>query len=169
MKLRILICGLVLAGVSACASEEKVEVVKPVILEEPPLVQQVKMFEPNMEELFSNESVIFYPLDKPAGAVKQSFPKYQSVLDNTTAGGYTVFDPSVTVYALDGKSQKPAYLPEYSVPQHAAQYETNMRLEERRAAAAIPPLPEELARPEPSLTRETQQQPRRRPPVLTGY
>lgn len=38
-----------------------------------------------------------------------------SVLDNTTAGGYTVFDESVTVYPLPGEDA-PAYMPDYAVP-----------------------------------------------------
>lgn len=44
-----------------------------------------------------------------------------SVLDNTTSGGYTVFDDSVTVYPLPGESA-PAYMPTYAVPPLQAQY-----------------------------------------------
>ncbi len=139
MKFKSFILSAIMIGVSACAS--KPEVVKPVIIEEPPLVQQVRNYEIDHAVQFSNESVIYYPINKPAGAVKQKFPEYRGVLDNTTAGGYTVFDPSVTVYAVDGQSVRPSYLPEYSVPQHAAQYKTNMMLEERRQAEAIPPMP----------------------------
>lgn len=38
-----------------------------------------------------------------------------SILDNTTAGGYTVFDESVTVYPLPGENL-PGFMPTYAVP-----------------------------------------------------
>lgn len=41
--------------------------------------------------------------------------RMHSVLDNTTSGGYTVFDNSVTVYPLPG-DDVPGYLPSYAVP-----------------------------------------------------
>lgn len=44
-----------------------------------------------------------------------------SVLDNTTAGGYTVFDESVKVFPLPG-NDVPEYLPSYAVPPLEGQY-----------------------------------------------
>lgn len=44
-----------------------------------------------------------------------------SVIDNTTAGGYTVFDESVKVFPLPG-DDVPAYVPSYAVPPLEGQY-----------------------------------------------
>ena len=44
-----------------------------------------------------------------------------SVLENTTSGGYTVFDESVRVYPLPG-NDTPDYLPTYAVPPLEGQY-----------------------------------------------
>lgn len=77
----------------------------------------------NPVEALANENVIVYPVDEPIDANKREFPEYRGVMDNTTAGGYTVFDPSVTVYAVEGGgASRPDYLPEYSVPKYAEQY-----------------------------------------------
>ncbi len=161
MKLKYLTLGLVLTIVQACTTIDEV-VQKPVIEMAPassPAVMKHAPVKINKEVIFSNKSVIYYPLDKPAGAVQQKFPTYQSVLDNTTAGGYTVFDPSVTVYSLSGASNKPTYLPQYSVPQYAAQYEAERRVEERELEAeAILPLPVIAPRSPVMLTRVEEQE-----------
>lgn len=47
----------------------------------------------------------------------------QGVLENTTTGGYTVFDESVTVYPLPGETA-PGFLPAYAVPPLKEQYGT---------------------------------------------
>jgi len=168
MKLKLLILSLIVVSLNACATQKTMP--EPAVFE-PVVVEKPRDYSINYEQQFSNDSVIYYPLDKPAGAVTQKFPKYQSVLDNTTAGGYTVFDPSVTVYALDGQSAKPNYLPDYSVPQHAAQYEQQRRMEERKAAEIIPPLPQAVQRPAPLLTAPRPRTPNngRSPRLLTGY
>jgi len=165
--MKLLLLGLVI-GLSACASKKQVQEPMPV---EPVIFEKPRDYSINYEQQFSNDSVIYYPLDKPAGNVTRKFPEYRSVLDNTTAGGYTVFDPSVTVFALDGVSNKPAYLPDYSVPQYAAQYQTQRRIDERKAAEIIPPLPQAMQRPAPLLTQPRPRTPNqgRSPRLLTGY
>jgi len=159
----------IVIALGACATNKQ-EVKQPVMVE-PIVIEKPRDHSINYEQQFSNDSVIFYPLNKPAGAVTQTFPKYQSVLDNTTAGGYTVFDPSVTVYAVDGQSAKPAYLPDYSVPQYSAQYEQQRRIDARKAAEIIPPLPQAVQRPAPLLTQPRPRTPDngRSPRLLTGY
>jgi hypothetical protein len=73
----------------------------------------------DMAAIMSNENVIVFPIDGTVDARRTEFPEYRGVMENTTAGGYTVFDPSVTVYAVEGGSvQRPSYLPEYSVPKY---------------------------------------------------
>lgn len=78
----------------------------------------------DMPAQFSNESVIVFPVTGEIDSSRTIFPEYRGVLENTTAGGYTVFDPSVSVFALDGRGVRPNYLPEYSVPQYAEQYKS---------------------------------------------
>lgn len=171
MKFKIIMLGVVVSGLSACASTKEKPAVAPVVVAPQAVVQAKRPYNPNMEEIFSNESVIYYPLDKSPASVKQKFPEYRSVLDNTTAGGYTVFDPSVTVYALNNNGGKPDYLPAYSVPQYAAQYKTDVKIQEQKAAAIIPPLPQSYNTPRAPLTSPAPavQQQRRSRPVLTGY
>jgi len=74
----------------------------------------------NMASIMSNENVIVYPVDGNIDVQRMEFPEYRGTMENTTASGYTVFDPSVTVYAVEGDVvQRPSYLPEYSVPKYA--------------------------------------------------
>jgi hypothetical protein len=168
MKLNFLILSLIVISLGACATREA-----PIIIVDstPRVIEKPRDYTINYEQQFSNDSVIYYPLDKPVGAVTQKFPEYRSILDNTTAGGYTVFDPSVTVYALDGVSNKPNYLPEYSVPQHAAQYEQIRRTEERKAAQIILPLPQTMQRHSKLVATSGARTPTqgRSPRLLTGY
>lgn len=92
----------------------------------PPQVQTYEMGKVEMAEALSNENVIVYSVDGDLDENRREFPEYRSVLENTTAGGYTVFDPSVTVYAVEGGGMKrPSYLPHYSVPQYAEQYRSS--------------------------------------------
>lgn len=68
-----------------------------------------------------------------------------SVLDNTTAGGYTVFDESVKVYPLPG-DDVPAYVPSYAVPPLKGQYKKEPPLVGQRpmglaSAGMLPPVP----------------------------
>lgn len=168
MKLKFLLLSLVVMSLGACAQKAE-----PVIIveSEPVVIENPRDYSINYERQLSNDSVIYYPLDKPIGSVTRKFSTYRSVLDNTTAGGYTVFDPSVTVYALNGANNKPDYMPEYSVPQYAAQYQTQKWLEERKAAAIIPPLPQAMQHPAPLLNRSIPRSPSqgRSPRLLTGY
>lgn len=100
----------------------------------------------------SDTSVKIYPLD---GAVVNTADagSARSVLDNTTSGGYTVFDPSVTVYPLPG-ADAPAYIADYAVPpygvvQQAPQPQAAQALRSRAPemdageGLALAPLPEE--------------------------
>jgi hypothetical protein len=61
-----------------------------------------------------NPNVTVYPLDGPVQN-PLSVERTHSVLENTTSGGYTVFDESVTVYPLPG-DDVPAFMPPYAVP-----------------------------------------------------
>lgn len=81
------------------------------------------MITENMDtaSLMTNESVIVFPVDGHIDPTQKTFPEYRSVIENTTAGGYTVFDPSVTVFAVDDTGGRPEYLPEYSVPRYTEQ------------------------------------------------
>jgi|GEM_PF-2784742 len=74
--------------------------------------------------LMTNENVIVFPVEGEIDMARKTFPEYRSVIENTTAGGYTVFDPSVTVFAVDdaGIGVRPDYLPQYSVPRYAEQF-----------------------------------------------
>jgi hypothetical protein len=91
------------------------------------------------EEIFSNPNVIVYPVTGDLSQSNRAFAKYRGVVENTTAGGYTVFDPSVTVYALEGQGMKPAYLPEYSVPRYAQNYRSPVG--QMPNDTVFPPLP----------------------------
>ena len=83
------------------------------------------MGQDEIAQTLSNENVIVYPIDGDLKQYPRTFPEYRGVLDNTTAGGYTVFDSSVTVYAVEGDaSMRPSYLPDYAVPKYAEQYRT---------------------------------------------
>lgn len=67
-----------------------------------------------------------------------------SVLDNTTAGGYTVFDESVRVFPLSG-DEAPAYVPHYSVPPLKGQYKPEAPMVGQRplglaSAGMLPPV-----------------------------
>lgn len=66
----------------------------------------------------SNENVIVYPLEGKINPARQSFPEYRGVLDNTTSGGYTAFDPSVTIFAIEGQGMRPDYMPQYAAPSY---------------------------------------------------
>jgi hypothetical protein len=121
-----------------------------------------------MANLMSNESVIVYSLDQNAKQPRD-FPAARGVVDNTTSGGYTVFDPSVTVFALDGMSAKPAYLPEYSVPKYAQQMSRSQGI----IAMPLPNAPRPIGLSVPMQTIPNApyktQEGQRSGPVLTGY
>jgi hypothetical protein len=123
----------------------------------------------NMANMMSNESVIVFPLDANAKQPRD-FPAARGVVDNTTSGGYTVFDPSVTVFALDGMSAKPDYLPEYSVPKYAQQTSVTNNV---IAAMPLPNAPRPIGLSVPMQTIPNApyktQEGQRSGPVLTGY
>jgi len=62
--------------------------------------------------VYSTEGPLINPLTQD---------RTHSVLDNTTAGGYTVFDESVKVFPLPG-DDVPSYIPSYAVPPLEGQY-----------------------------------------------
>jgi hypothetical protein len=68
----------------------------------------------------ADPNVQVYPTTGPAGNPLIT-DRTHNVLDNTTAGGYTVFDDSVTVYPLPGEDV-PAFVPSYTVPPLEKQY-----------------------------------------------
>jgi len=123
----------------------------------------------------SNGNVIVYSLDDDLKNPRQ-FPEYRGVVDNTTSGGYTAFDPSVMVFALDGMSAQPQYLPNYSVPQYAQQ----KQLMPMNAMVPVPAEPQAVLAqqyqydkmPTPMISgsiKEKTQVGQRSGPVLTGY
>ncbi|MBU6234743.1 MAG: hypothetical protein KGQ41_02775 [Alphaproteobacteria bacterium] len=95
-----------------------------------------------------------------------------SVLDNTTAGGYTVFDDSVKVYPLPG-DETPAYMPTYAVPPLKGQYKAEQPMVGTRqmglaSAGILPPVPNmEVVEPQstPTLTSIPDADPYSNPPV----
>lgn len=95
-----------------------------------------------------------------------------SVLDNTTAGGYTAFDDSVKVYPLPGE-EVPAYLPNYAVPPLKNQYGQEQPMVGQRpmglaSAGMLPPVPNtEVVMPseQPNLTGIPDADPYSNPPV----
>lgn len=70
-----------------------------------------------MPIITNDPRVSVYPLDGPVQN-PLSVERYTSVVENTTSGGYTVFDESVKVYPLPG-SEVPAFVPPHAVPPYA--------------------------------------------------
>lgn len=132
---RMLALSVLVMGLTACATPYSNTQVEQIVFEEPdaPLVPKGM----TNEEIFSNPNVIVYPVTGDLSQSNRAFAKYRGVVENTTAGGFTVFDPSVTVYAIEGQGMKPAYLPEYSVPRYAQNYMIN----DTAAPASMQPLP----------------------------
>lgn len=133
-------------GVSGCASIQQAThgtpekgQSDPVVVELPRNPSQSRYELPygmSAVEALANENVIVYPVDEPLDVQKREFPEYRGVMENTTAGGYTVFDPSVTVFAVEGDAVvRPTYLPEYSVPKYAEQYQ-NRQIEPAYSTAS---------------------------------
>jgi len=94
--------------------------------------------------IVSNDpDVKVYPLDGPIENPLTE-QKDHSVLDNTTAGGYTVFDDSVKVYPLPGEDV-PAYVPIYSVPPLKNQYKPEAPMVGQQlttmSGSTLPPVP----------------------------
>lgn len=92
----------------------------------------------------SDPRVQQFPLDGPVpNTLTQD--RTRSVIDNTTAGGYTVFDDSVTVYPLPGETT-PDYLPAYAVPPLDKQYKPEAPMVGApiglaSASSTLPPVP----------------------------
>jgi hypothetical protein len=146
------------------------------------------MNETDMARQFSNENVIVYPVNgNPYDAQPRTFPEYRSVLDNTI-GGYTVFDPSVTVFGLNGEGVMPDYMPAYSVPTYTQPSNQGqlMPLPEPRQVPSVnyvspynngqmglsprvPSGPTNLTAPAPTRPMPNRDAQRRSRPVLTGY
>ncbi len=92
----------------------------------------------------TDPNVTVFPLDGPAKNPLTT-DRTHSVLDNTTAGGYTVFDKSVTVYPLPG-DDVPAYMPNYAVPPLGGNYKSPEEQGVGRpmglaSAGILPPVP----------------------------
>lgn len=133
--------------------------------------------------LMSNPNVIVFPVDGDISHERRTFPEYRGVIENTTAGGYTVMDPSVTVFAVDDVGTRPEYLPEYSVPRYAEQlypqqmaaYTPQPMLPAQTVTAAPVPLSMEPVVMEPmetfpqpvSIAPGIQAEPLPRPPRMT--
>lgn len=91
--------------------------------------------DPNVQ-MYKTEGNFQNPLDAD---------RTHSVLDNTTAGGYTVFDDSVKVFPLPG-DDVPAYMPSYAVPPLKGQYKPEAPMVGQRpmglaSAGMLPPVP----------------------------
>ena len=67
-----------------------------------------------MPHIMSNENVIVYSLDGDVSDMQRTFASGNPA----DSYAHTVFDPSVEVYAVDGSSKGPSYLPEYLVPMY---------------------------------------------------
>lgn len=191
------IIALPFAMLAACApTQQKTPVI---VMGDAPSTPPFVMDSEKMAAAFSNENVIVYPVDGDIADNRREFPEYRGVMENTTAGGYTVFDPSVAVFAVEGEpSVRPSYLPEYSVPQYAEQYRAmSTPIDNQPEAysdqggplmpiAVVPRAPntgtvanggtrrpwlETERLPAPSATPQSPypQQARRSPPMLTGY
>ncbi|MCB1538132.1 MAG: hypothetical protein H6865_06425 [Rhodospirillales bacterium] len=134
------LCPLMLA---ACAAQQK-QAPEPAKAETPMEItgsagtsmSQVPMVQ-------TDPDVTVYPLDGPVQN-PMTVDRTHGVLDNTTAGGYTVFDDSVKVYPLPGEDT-PTYVPDYAVPPLKDQYKpeapavgTPMGL---ASAGTLPPVP----------------------------
>lgn len=93
----------------------------------------------DMATIMSNENVIVYPVDGDTNSNRREFPEYRSIIENTTAGGYTVFDQSVTVYPVEGGAvPRPSYLPEYSVPKYVQPKLNSVPLRGRDSLMPVP-------------------------------
>jgi len=176
-KIAVLFC--LSLFVVSCAHQPQ-----PVVVEhppqEPPHIQQARAKGADVSTTFSNESVTIFSLDsQPADWTRQT-NQYRGVLENTTAGGYTVFDPSVTVFALNQQpGVRPAYLPDYSVPKYAAQYRSQPPVAQASVVpTAITPLPQAAPQQRtrtrlltaPAQAPQPVVQARRRSgPILTSY
>jgi hypothetical protein len=120
------------------------------------------------DEIMSNENVIVYPVEGDLSSKHQTFPEYRGVLDNTTRGGYTVFDSSVTVFAVEGRTGRPQYLPNYSVPKYAEQYRPTQTMPTYANNGPLMPMAGQPQRV-PSAPLAITPTGRRSAPVLTTY
>lgn len=120
-------------------------------------------------ELLTDGSVIVYPVNGEIDRQKYHFPEYRGVLRNTTASGYTVFDQSVTVYAVDGVgAQPPSYMAEYAVPKYVHEFEMVENSPAEVKAQKL--LPFRAGQPSsPVVLNNEYVPPRARGPRLTGY
>ena len=163
-----------LMTLSACAYQKK-QPYNPTIIVNDPVVFETsaKQAPPiDMATQMSNESVIVFPVTGAIDQGRTKFPENRGVLNNTTEGGYTVFDPSVTVFAVGGQGARPAYLPPYSVPQYAEQYNAPSDMDTNGVApmprgpsmqSVLPELPTRaVVMPKSNVNR-------RSPPILTAY
>ena len=79
------------------------------------LAQSARYRTMSTAEIMSNESVIVYPVDGGTEDEQKGFP------EDVSDTGYTVFDPSVQVYSVDGSAEaRPSYLPDYAVPLYSS-------------------------------------------------
>ena len=146
---------------------------------EPPKIDKAINKKVDVISTFSNKNVTIFPLTGSTMPHESRLNEYRGVLNNTTAGGYTVFDQSVTVFPVEGvmSSGRPSYLPEYSVPKYAAQYQSRKIRENFANKNSIPLLPSPSspnveATPltlTPAAPIDQGAALRRSPPILTSY
>ena len=113
----VLFCALSLQACQHLKPHQPAE--EPVVVEVIEQPQPVKM---DNAQIMSNQNVIVYPVTGDMSNTREGFPEYRGIVENTTMGGYTVFDSSVTVFAVEGTTHRPEYLPRYAVPQHVEQH-----------------------------------------------
>ncbi len=168
MRYKHFIIMITLFTLGACehfpAYREKPQIVEPAVV----VFEDLKPIKIRArDEIMSNENVIVYPVDGDLSKKRQTFPEYRGVLENTTRGGYTVFDSSVTVFAVEGRTGRPQYLPNYSVPQYSEQYRTTQPIAYADNGPLIPMRGQQQR--VPSVPLAITPAGRRSSPVLTAY
>lgn len=120
-------------------------------------------------DLLTNANVIVYPIQGDIDQQKYQFPEYRGVLKNTTASGYTVFDQSVTVYAVDGVgAQPPSYMANYAVPTYVNEFQIVQNAPTAVKAQKLLPL--RVGQPSQAISLDNSYTPpSSRGPRLTGY
>lgn len=144
-KLKLLsVCSLLILG--ACAQKGSGDVVNLPVNNGQNIEITGGIIDANLPAtpIVSNDpDVKVFPLDGPVQS-PLSIERHNGVLENTTAGGYTVFDDSVKVYPLPG-DETPSYLPTYAVPPLKNQYKPEAPMVGQKltsiAQSSLPPVP----------------------------
>lgn len=98
----------------------------------------------NMNPLVNggDSRVQVFPLDGPV-INPLALDQTRSQVDNTTSGGFTVFDDSVTVYPVDTDTT-PTYMPNYAVPPLAVNATPRAKTTIGKPLAETPVMPDPL-------------------------